>query len=314
MKEETVRQEEQAQRSNTRQPSPSESVETRQLVAHALALAQSLGITTLLVQADELTDIQLVEKSRGKQRIVWLTRSDLPTESLPASDVVLRIPATHLTRMSQMKMGLFLAVSNAYIDVDTSVLCLSGIAGSERLDTLMITNPQRDFPWFRKHPLQSSRTHSEARQLARLLDIAIQLAAEGREGHPIGTSFVLGDLQELAPYLRQLVLNPCHGHAARERNIHRPQFFETLREFAALDGAFIVSPRGVVESAGTYLDAPVRKARLAPGLGARHAGAAAITAQTTALAVVISSSSGTVTVFRNGQAVLELEQPDPYWR
>ena len=309
-----MRRGEQTQHIHTKSSGPSESAETRQLVAHAFVLAQSLAITTLLVQADELTDIRLVEKSRGKQRIVWLTRSDIPTELLPASDIVLRIPTTHLTRMSQMKMGLFLAVSNAHIDVDTSVLCLSGIAGSERLDTLMITNPQRDFPWFRKHPLRSSRTRSEAKQLARLLDIAIQLAAEGREGHPIGTIFVLGAPQELAPYLRQLVLNPCHGHPARERTIHRPQFFETLREFAALDGAFIVNPRGVVESAGTYLDAPTRKARLAPGLGARHAGAAAITAQTSAFAVVVSSSSGTVTVFRNGQTVLELEQPDPYWR
>jgi hypothetical protein len=79
------------------------------------------------------------------------------------------------------------------------------------------------------------------------LDIAIQLAAEGRERHPIGTIFVLGDPQELAPYLRQLVLNPCHGHAARERTLHRPQFFETLREFSALDGALIKILIGHVE-------------------------------------------------------------------
>jgi diadenylate cyclase len=82
-----------------------------------------------------------------------------------------------------------------------------------------------------------------------------------------------------------------------------------LREFAAIDGAFVVSNRGVVESAGTYIDAPIKNAKLYAGLGARHAAAVAITVETDALAIVVSASSGTVTVFRKGQAILELERP-----
>jgi DNA integrity scanning protein DisA with diadenylate cyclase activity len=50
---------------------------------------------------------------------------------------------------------------------------------------------------------------------------------------------------------------------------------------------------------------------LREGLGARHASAAAITAATPAVAVVVSESSGDVTVFHRGQAILELEKPEP---
>jgi DNA integrity scanning protein DisA with diadenylate cyclase activity len=213
--------------------------------------------------------------------------------------------------MSQLKIGLLLAVMNKHVDLDESVICLSGVAGSERLDTLLIANARRDFPWFRERSIDDIRSLFATRELARLIEIALRLAAEGREGKPIGTTFVLGDETQLEPHLRQLVLNPCEGHPQRDRNIHNPEFFETIREFAGLDGGFVVSGKGIVQSAGTYLDAPARKVKLRPGLGARHTAALSITAATDAVAIAISASSGIVTVFHEGRPILELERPEP---
>ena len=56
---------------------------------------------------------------------------------------------------------------------------------------------------------------------------------------------------------------------------------------------------------------PVGAGQLDAGLGARHAAALAITAGTDATAVVISSSSGTVSVYDGGEAVLKLERAHP---
>jgi DNA integrity scanning protein DisA with diadenylate cyclase activity len=44
------------------------------------------------------------------------------------------------------------------------------------------------------------------------------------------------------------------------------------------------------------------------GLGARHQAAAAITAETRSLAVTVSQSTGTVTLFEDGGIVLTLER------
>jgi DNA integrity scanning protein DisA with diadenylate cyclase activity len=173
-------------------------------------------------------------------------------------------------------------------------------------------NPRRDFPWFGKQRLQDVQGLIATRELAKILEVSVRLAAEGREGRAVGTTLVLGDVEQLSPYIRQLVLNPCEGHPKKSRNIHEAGFFETLREFAAIDGAFVVSNRGVVESAGTYIDAPIKNVKLYSGLGARHASAAAITAETDATAVVVSASSGTVTVFHKGHAILKLEKPVPH--
>jgi DNA integrity scanning protein DisA with diadenylate cyclase activity len=288
-----------------------ENFESQHLIQAGFELAQAIDIKTLIVQADELRDVRLIEKLRGPERIIWLTRSTEIAETNPARDVLLNIPDTTLTRISQIKIGLLLAVFNRQVGLDESVICLSGVAGSRRLDTILVMNPRRDFPWFKKRRLEDIPGFVATESLAKILEIALRLAAEGREGSPVGTVFVLGDPKDLEPYVRQLVLNPCEGHPKKHRGIHSPEFFETLREFAALDGAFIVSPKGIVESAGTYLDAPAAKAQLRAGLGARHAAAAAVTAATDAIAVAISASSGTVTLFHEGRAVLQLEKPVP---
>lgn len=289
----------------TRHPNPDDHPETRELVKSAFSLARSLGIKTLVVQADEISDQRLVETLRDDERIIWIARD---RKQIPVSnssmDVVLALPDAVLNRLSQLNLALFLSALNRHIGPDEKVLGLSGVTGSKRLDTLVIAKPARDYPWLRHHQSEVAVT----RHLARLLEIALRFAREGREGSSIGTIFVLSDGSTLSPYLRQLILNPLKGHPQAARSIHNPDFLETLRELAAMDGAFVVNRRGVIDSAGTYLNATIGPGRLNPGLGARHAAALAITAVTDATAVVISASSGTVSVYDGGETVLELER------
>jgi hypothetical protein len=292
----------------TRHLDPQEHQETRELVKSAFSLARSLGIKTLVVQADEISDRRLVETLRDDERVIWVARErkQIPVSD-PSKDIVLAMPDAALNRLSQINLALFLAALNRHLGPDERVLGLSGVAGSQRLDTLVIAKPARDYPWLQHHKSERAVT----RYLARLLEIALRFAREGREGSPIGTIFVLGDRSTLSPHLRQLILNPLKGHPQAARNIYNPDFLETLRELSAMDGAFVVSRRGVVDSAGTYLNAPVGRGQLRPGLGARHAAALAITTVTDATAVVISASSGTVSLFDGGETVLELERARP---
>ena len=287
---------------------PEEHQETRELVKSAFSLARSVGIKTLVVQADEISDMRLVEILRDDERIIWVARDrkQIPVSD-PSKDIVMAMPDVILNRLSQLNLALFLAALNRHVGSDERVLGLSGVTGSQRLDTLVITKPERDYPWLRHHKSEVAVT----RHLARLLEIALRFAREGREGLSIGAIFVLGNRSILSPHLRQLILNPLQGHPQTARSIHNPDFLETLRELAAMDGAFVVNRRGIVDSAGTYLNAPVGQGRLSPGLGARHAAALAITTVTDATAVVISASSGTVSVYDGGETVLELERAHP---
>jgi DNA integrity scanning protein DisA with diadenylate cyclase activity len=205
-------------------------------------------------------------------------------------------------------MAVLVSVLRGHIDLDDRVLCLSGVAASGRLDALVLLRPRRDFPWFRKHRLETIREAFPPDLFLRVLQVGMRFSAEGREGRPIGTLFILGDLERAKPYARQLILNPCQGHPRESRSMFREEFLETLRELTGLDGAILVDREGVVETAGTYIDAPTEGVELPAGLGARHMAGAAVSAQTNVMAIALSESSGTLSVFHDGEIVLHLER------
>lgn len=288
----------------------SESKEAKELIRYAFQLARILGIEKVLVRADLVTDIDVVRKSRHEERIVWITNDrDWKRDS---RDNVVFVPDLRLSRISQIKLGLFTAVLRQYVRIDESIISLSGTAGSKRIDTLVIANPKRDFPWLRGEDVRDVEATSGVTDvLEAALRVALSIAEKGYEGKPVGTILVVGDAKRITPHVQQLILNPLEGHPEKLRSIYSPDFLDTMRELAALDGAFVVDEKGTVQSAATYLDAPTSGVRLRAGLGARHMAAAALTKKTQLLAVVVSQSTGAVSVFRGGKIVLELEKPAP---
>jgi hypothetical protein len=114
----------------------SEASESLVLVASAFDLARSLGIANMLVLADLLTDRRAVERAREDEAVIWLThsaaRDDYP--EIPKRDRIIALPSTALDRLDQVKLGLTLAVLRGHVAVDVSVVCLTGVAGSKRLD------------------------------------------------------------------------------------------------------------------------------------------------------------------------------------
>ena len=126
----------------------------------------------------------------------------------------------------------------------------------------------------------------------------------------MGTMFVVGDTDRVLPLTRQLVLNPFKGYPPSERNILDYSLEETIKELATLDGAFIIRGDGVVETCGAYIrTASQEEFELPRGLGTRHHAAAAITAITDSIAVTVSESTGSVTIFRAGRIVTEIQKP-----
>ncbi len=144
----------------------------------------------------------------------------------------------------------------------------------------------------------------DLRVIERVLQIAEEIREEGREGKKIGTLFVIGDPEELQPYLKQLILNPFKGYLPEERNVLSEELKETIKEFAQLDGAFVLSRDGIIVSAGTYIDVDTSDVRRYSGWGTRHLAAAAITAKTDSVAILVSESGGKIKVFRHGKIVM----------
>jgi DNA integrity scanning protein DisA with diadenylate cyclase activity/PKD repeat protein len=140
-----------------------------------------------------------------------------------------------------------------------------------------------------------------------VIRVAVEIAREGREGQAIGTSFVVGDTENVLDHSRQFVLNPFHGHNEAERQITDVSIRGHIKEFAQLDGAFIVTGAGVVEAAGRYITVDVSQVNLPGGLGSRHSSVAGITMVTRSIGVVVSQSGGLITIFRDGKIVYTMK-------
>jgi diadenylate cyclase len=120
------------------------------------------------------------------------------------------------------------------------------------------------------------------------LELALEIAREGREGRRIGTLFTVGKAGEVLAASRALILDPLAGHAPARTHISDPDLRGTMKELAQLDGAFVISETGIVLAACRYLDASVEQIDLPLGFGSRHLAAASISRRLGALAIVVS--------------------------
>ena len=83
---------------------------------------------------------------------------------------------------------------------------------------------------------------------------------------------------------------------------------ETVKELSSIDGAFIIRGDGVLVSAGSLIHAPDYTHDLPSGFGSRHAAAASITQAVDCLCIVVSGSTGQVTLFRRGKMLPLIEK------
>jgi diadenylate cyclase len=140
-----------------------------------------------------------------------------------------------------------------------------------------------------------------------VVDLAVEIGREGREGKAVGTMFVVGDTRKVLAHSKPAGFDPVRGYNRKERNLFEARVREGLKEIAQMDGATIVSPDGTVEAACRYVDSSAATITLSKGLGARHWAAAAISRATNAVAVTVSESNGTVRIFQNGEVMLRIE-------
>jgi DNA integrity scanning protein DisA with diadenylate cyclase activity len=82
-----------------------------------------------------------------------------------------------------------------------------------------------------------------------------------------------------------------------------PDVREMLKEYALLDGAFVVRGDGLLEPQDGILLWILLFVTLPKGMGTRHSSVAAITCVTDAVGFVVSESGGRVSIIKKGKIV-----------
>jgi len=221
---------------------------------------------------------------------------------------VIWIPDVQVTRISQIKIAITKGISAGLFAGGDRLLCLTGIPRFGYVDSISIIDVGKEFEILTSPDVIDIASVVSPEVFEAVLNIALELAAQGREGRSVGTIFVLGDHERVLQLSRQMIINPFQGYGEEERNILDPALRETIKEFSAIDGAFVIREDGVLLTAGRHLSAALESRDFPKGLGSRHIAAAGITGVTGAIAVVVSESTGTVRIMKGGKIFVEIEK------
>ncbi|MCS7304804.1 MAG: diadenylate cyclase [Thermoguttaceae bacterium] len=208
----------------------------------------------------------------------------------------------------RLTQALLEAVADELLAPGATVVALySGFHPEQTIDTISIIQLEEHLEKLSSRELRQLETQVPLETLKLVVDLAVEIGREGREGQPIGTMFIVGDTRKVLAASRPVGFDPVRGYSRAERNLFDPRVREGIKEIAQLDGAIIVSSEGIVEAACRYVDSSAADVTLSKGLGARHWAAAAISRATKAIAITVSKSNGTVRIFQNGEVVLRIE-------
>jgi diadenylate cyclase len=288
--------------------------QTLVLLASARQLLATLPAHAVLVVTETDLDWSLVREQLGECKLLVAAESrqlQAQLKAHPGISLVPYDPADYSTseRLSLAVLG---AVRADLLQQGDDVIVLyNGIEVSpdapESVDSISVVHLGEHLEQLRSRDLARLETQVPLETLHAVTKLALAIGREGREGHPVGTMFVVGDTRKVLTMCTPLNFNPFRGYSHAERDIKHRAVREQIKDLAQLEGAFIIRREGIAVAACMHIEATTGGIKLSKGLGTRHVAAAAISKHTKAIAVCVSQSSGTVRLFQDGEQVLHIE-------
>lgn len=273
-----------------------------------IKLADEIGCNAIMVITETGQAYNTIMALKPSKPVIVITASDDIHKELlrPGREgYVVKLPTRSSNIMSEIEDAIVHCVGLGILMDGDSIIAL-GSTTSQEANSILFYQIRKEgldfelYEYLKKHEISSEVFES-------VLNIALDIGKEGREGRLIGTAFLIGDSKAVMNSSRQLILNPFKGQAQGERMITNPEIKETIKELAQLDGAFVIDNEGLIKAAGRYLNVDTSIIEIPRGLGSRHAAVASITATTRAIGITVSQSGGIVRIFKDGKAVITVE-------
>jgi len=287
--------------------------QTLGLLRAARNLVGTLPADAVLVLTETDLDWDAVRAELRDCRLLVAAEDHALTEKLQQYEglTVLEIDSGPTPTQERMSLVLLEALRSDQLNQGADVICLyNGIeVGEDRpegLDSLSVIHLGEHLERLTSQDLRKLDTQVPLETLRAVVNLAVEIGREGREGKQVGTMFVVGDTRKVLTMSRPLNFNPFRGYSHAERDVRNRDVREQIKDIAQLEGAILIRRDGVAVAACMQVEAPDRGYTLSMGLGTRHAAAAAISKSTKAIAIAVSQSSGTVRLFQNGEVVLHI--------
>ena len=212
--------------------------------------------------------------------------------------------------LERLQHALLEAAADEFIKTNDDIVAIYGGFTSGRLDSVSHIRLDERMRRLSARDLQSLESSVPLQTLKAVVDLAVQIGVEGREGKSVGALFVVGDTRNVLKHASDSGVDPFRGYNKKARNLMDARVQEDAKELSQLDGAFLITADGTIERSRQMLEVLHEDLNMSKGLGSRHWAAAAITRRTKAIAIVVSQSTGTVRLYQNGFLKMQIEPMD----
>jgi diadenylate cyclase len=287
------------------------SQQMRSLLISARRIAVENDAQALVILAEVPFDFAAIKQYLRKVRLI--VASDKPeVQKAAKEDEIDLVPLLHepQTRQLQLSQALLEAIADDLLQPGDRIVAIYPVYERSVIDSISLVSLSEHLAKLTARDLRRLETTVPLETLRLVVDLAVEIGRDGREGKPVGTLFVVGNHRKVMQMSHEQVHDPFRGYNKKERMIRNPRVRESIKEISQLDGAFVISSDGIVCGAGRNIDAPAEGLTLSKGLGSRHWAAAAISKAAHCIAIAVSESTGTVRIFQNGHVVLRIEPMD----
>lgn len=274
----------------------------------AIRLSEASEADAVLLLLEGTADWSRLKKLAGDEKLIVAADTVAQLEGAREAGleaVVLNMAGSPV--YDRITQALLEAVADDILQPGSVVVAIYSGFEADTLDSVTLINLGEHLDRLTGRDLRQLETRVPLDTLKLVVDLAVEIGREGREGKVVGTMFVVGDTRQVLAKSHPAGFDPVRGYNRKERNLSDPRVREGIKEIAQMDGAFVVASDGTVEASCRYVDASAATITLSKGLGARHWAAAAISRATRAVAVTVSESNGTVRIFQNGEVMLRIE-------
>lgn len=276
-------------------------------------MALQTGADALLVLLQGPTDWEKLRQAVPKNVEQIIVAADLE-EDLDGAEAegLLSLPLNKEKSplLERLQHALLEAVADGYLKSNEDVIAVYCGFENQKIDSISHIRLDDRLRRLTSRDLQRLESSVSLKTLKTVIDLASQIGREGREGKKVGTIFVVGDTRKVLGHCKDSGFDPLKGYKRENRSLFDAKVREDIKEIAQMDGAFVVSPDGIIEKSRQIIEVAHADLSLSKGLGARHWAGAAISQITKAIGIVVSQSTGTVRLFQNGDTVLRIEPMD----
>ncbi len=222
----------------------------------ATQLAEVVSADALMILLEGSTDWQQLRKAVGKRRV--LLAADLASELEGAADAGFPVVVLNMADspvQEKLTQALLESVADDILAPGARVVAIYCGFEADTIDSISIIHLGEHLGRLTSRDLRQFETKVPLDTLKVVVDLALDIGREGREGKPVGTLFVVGDTRKVVACSHPVGFDPVRGYSRKERNLFDPKVREGIKEIAQMDGAFVVNPDGTVEAAARYIDA-----------------------------------------------------------